>query len=71
MAKLLLQGEEHDIELTIDDEDGGVNATCLGMSWNDLFEVKHDPCEFAWRCRYDDLRDAYEYASDHADTLRA
>jgi hypothetical protein len=63
MAKLILQGDVADVELTVDDEDGGIIATC----------VRHDldqPGGCSWTERYDDLRDASEYAEAHADTGR-
>lgn len=69
MAKILLHGEMHDIELTINDE-GGVDAKCLGMPWNDVFQVKHLSCPQFWHATYDDMRDAIEYAEDHADEGR-
>lgn len=60
MAKLMLIGDVAHVELTTDDEDGQVIATC----------VKHlgyegAPCP--WTERYDDKNDATEYAADHAD----
>jgi hypothetical protein len=67
MARLVLIGDVAEVELTVDDEDGQVIATC----------VKH-PSDAPWRVtsacgwteRYDDMRDATEYAADHADGTR-
>jgi hypothetical protein len=62
MAKLILQGDIAAVELTKDDEDGQVIATCVqhfASSW-----------ECTWSERYDDMNDATEYAADHADTGR-
>ena len=55
MAKLMLIGSRHNIVLTVDDEDGQIVATCRTVPG----------C--VWTERYDDLRDAAEYAADHAD----
>lgn len=61
MAKLMLVGDVADVELTVDDEDGQIIATC---------ESHPEVSECGWTERYDDLRDASEYAADHADTGR-
>jgi hypothetical protein len=54
MARILLQGDITNIRLDIDPEEGTVLATCV------------EP-ECPWTETYDDLRDATEYAEDHAD----
>lgn len=59
MAQIIMKGSIAEIELTTDDEDGQVIATCLGhpgSSW-----------ECTWTERYDDWNDATEYATVHAD----
>lgn len=66
---LFLVGRKHTIEFTINDEDGGVDAMCRGAQVD--FQHGKNWCDAHWTAKYDDLRDAYEYASDHADTLRA
>jgi RNase P subunit RPR2 len=53
MAQLLVWGTVATVELTIDPEEGGVIATCQSCGWTET---------------YDDLRDAYEYTEDHADS---
>jgi hypothetical protein len=63
MAKLMLIGDTADVELTVDDEDGQIIATCV------LHSRLLEGCD--WTERYDDLRDASEYAADHADGGRA
>jgi hypothetical protein len=54
MAKLVLQGDTATVLLSTDPEEGTIIATCESES-----------C--VWSERYDDLNDASEYASDHAD----
>ena len=58
MAKLKLEGKVATVEFTVDPEDGQILVSC----------VQHPEkrgCQ--WGERYDDLRDAAEYAEDHAD----
>lgn len=57
MAKLMLTGDTADVELTHDEDE--IVATCT------LHAGSRDGC--GWTQRYDDLRDATEYAADHAD----
>jgi|1185.fasta_scaffold1986332_1 nitrous oxidase accessory protein NosD len=64
MAKLILQGNVAQVELTTDDEDDQVVATCIEHQGRYF----SDAC--AWTQRYDTLNDAAEYAADHADTGR-
>lgn len=64
---LFLVGRKHTIEFTINDEDGGVDARCRGAQVG--FQHGKNWCD--WTENYDDLRDAYEYASSHADELRS
>jgi hypothetical protein len=64
MARILLQGSRHTAEITFseDEEAGIVVVTCFGVQsdgWPDI------TC--SWTERYDDLRDATEYAADHVD----
>lgn len=63
MARLMLIGDVAQVELITDPKDGQVIARCH----------LHQPrvttgigCR--WQEQYDDLRDAAEYAADHADT---
>ena len=65
MAKLILQGDIADVELTTDDEDGQVVATCVKH-----VNLLHDDAQCTWAERYDDMNDATEYAADHADEGR-
>lgn len=60
MSRLILQSDDRsvEIELTVDDEDGQIIATCV-QHWNGPTP------ECTWTERYDDLRDAAEYATDH------
>lgn len=64
MAKLMLIGEVAHVELEIVPEDGTVLATC-----RDHPEI-FDGYGCGWSRNYDDLRDASEYAADHADSGR-
>lgn len=66
MAKLMLVGDVAQIELTTDDEDGQIIATCVKHSESDARLAPPGDC--GWTERYDDLGDASEYAQDHADT---
>jgi hypothetical protein len=66
MAKVMVIGDVADILLIVDDEDDQVVATC---------HVHHlapyvDRAGCGWTERYDDMRDATEYAADHADGAR-
>lgn len=65
MAKLMLIGDMAQVELTTDDEDGQIIATCVNHSEADGRLALPGDC--AWSERYDDLGDASEYATDHAD----
>jgi hypothetical protein len=58
MAKLRLIGDIAQVELTRDDEDGQVIATCI-------LHPSIRAC--AWTERYDTMDDAVEYAADHVD----
>jgi len=65
MAKLMVIGKDgRSVEITRDPLDGDLTAKC----------VKHgkpgpkNGCD--WSETYDDLNDATEYASDHADGVR-
>lgn len=58
MAKLMLIGDVANVELTVDDEDGQIIAICT---------LHPEVSECGWTERYDTLRDASEYAADHAD----
>lgn len=58
MARIILDGPRARVELTHDQEEGGIIATCLGVACS-------------WTERYDDLNDATEYAgTEHADRGR-
>lgn len=61
MARTIIKGDVAEIELTINDEDGQVVATCVDHQGHDIV----DACP--WTERYDGMRDAVEYAADHAD----
>lgn len=65
MAKLMLIGEVAHVELTTDDEDGQIIATCNAHVLIGVGGQLDPPCD--WTERYDDLHDASEYAADHAD----
>lgn len=65
MAKLMLIGDVAQVELTIDPEDAQVVATCTEHRAYPNLESRMVSCD--WTERYDDLRDASEYAADHAD----
>jgi hypothetical protein len=65
MARLILQGDMADVELTRDPEEGDVVATCVRHSEFDGRLAPAGNC--AWTDRYDDMADATEYAADHAD----
>lgn len=60
MAKLILTGEVAQVELTTDDDDGQVIATCF-------LHAGKEEGQCAWTERYDGMDDAVEYAADHAD----
>jgi hypothetical protein len=64
MAKLMLIGTVAEVEITRDPLDGDLTAAC----------VKHGVIKnqngCPWTETYDDLGDAVEYASDHADGHR-
>lgn len=62
---LFLIGTKHTIEFTVS-EDGGVEAQCRGAQAS--FQHGKNWCD--WSETYDDLRDAWEYAQDHADGKR-
>ena len=64
MANLVLLGEVAQVELTRDDEDGQVIATCY-LHRPESGRPPVIRCD--WTERYDTLDDASEYASDHAD----
>jgi hypothetical protein len=68
MARLMLIGNIAEVELTTDDEDDQVIATCVEHSGSDGRLAPPGNC--SWTERYDDLNDATEYAADHADTGR-
>jgi hypothetical protein len=58
MSRLILQSDDRfiEVELTTDDEDSQIIATC----------VKHDDApECSWTERYDDMNDATQYADCH------
>lgn len=65
MASILVKGAMATVELTSDDGDGGVIATC----------IEHDICDgrltppgnCGWTTTYDDMNDATEYSQGHAD----
>lgn len=61
MARTIIKGDVAEIELTIDDEDGQVIATCVDHQGRWI----SDACK--WTERYDTLGRAVEYAADHAD----
>lgn len=63
MAKLILRGDVADVELTTDDEDGQVIATCVQ-------HVGFEGAPCIWTERYDNMNDATNYAADHADIGR-
>lgn len=65
MAQIFMKGAVAEIELTKDDEEGQVVATCIDHpgAWKVL-----ERC--AWTQTYDDWNDATEYATDHADNGR-
>lgn len=65
MAKLILRGDVAEVELTRDDEDGQVIATCVRHTG------EQDGAGCTWTERYDDMDDAANYAADHADTGRS
>lgn len=65
MARLMLIGIMANVELTTDDEDGQIIATCVEHSESDGRLAPPGNC--TWSERYDDLGDASEYATDHAD----
>lgn len=67
MAKLMLIGQAAHVRLTSDPEDGQVIATCTqhGHPVEGGRVLWGNPC--GWTERYDDLNDAAEYASGHAD----
>ncbi len=65
MARLMLGGVMARVELVIDDSDGGVIARCDEHSPFDSRLAPPGAC--SWTKIYDDLRDAVEYAADHAD----
>lgn len=71
MARILLQGEKHTIELQYGEE-GGVFAKCIGTQYAapDPLEVVYSPCEDHWLAFYRSMDDAMNYAGDHADQLR-
>jgi hypothetical protein len=58
MSRLILQSDDRsiEVELTTDDEDGQIIATCVK-------DARDEGC--TWTERYDDLGDASEYATDH------
>ncbi len=68
MAKLILKGDVADVELTTDDEEGQVIATCIAHRPETLTSLRPGAC--GWTERYDGMDDATEYAADHADTGR-
>jgi hypothetical protein len=64
MARLILQGDVAEVELTIDDEDGQIIATCV------QHPGRWQTGGCGWTERYDGMDDATEYAAYHADTGR-
>jgi len=67
MAKLMLIGKIAHVQLRHDPEDGQIIATCEEHAPG----PNGFPAESCmWSERYDDLRDAAEYAQDHADEGR-
>jgi hypothetical protein len=68
MAKLILKGRAATVSLDDRDEDGGVIARCVGHRAQHLTSLMPGAC--GWTETYDNLNDAAEYASDHADTGR-
>lgn len=59
MARIILEGDAARVELTVDQEEGGIIATCLDSVCT-------------WTEQYDTLGDAAEYAGhDHADLILA
>lgn len=66
MATIMLQGSRHHVELTVNDDDT-VDADCRGP-FNQEFGG-YDPGTCTWGATYNTLRDAAEYAADHADCL--
>lgn len=66
MAKLMLVGDVAHVELWTDPDDSQIVALCFLHP-----KVRRDTGDFCtWTERYDDLRDAAEYAADHADGAR-
>lgn len=65
MAKLMLIGPMAHVELTPDNEEGGVIAVCRDHSTSDGRLAPPGNC--SWTEHYDTLNDATEYAADHAD----
>jgi hypothetical protein len=72
MAELMLIGRVADVEIIHSPLDGGLTANCAGHRGviRQMLGGGPDipPCD--WRETYDDLNDATEYASDHADGVR-
>ncbi len=67
MAKLMVVGKVAHVEITRDPLDGDLTANCKGHGMLDGLPST-GPCP--WSETYDDLNDATEYASDHADGVR-
>lgn len=67
MAKLMLIGSVAQVEIVRDPLDGDLTATCVKHGGG-MGEWPGIACD--WSETYDDLNDATEYASDHADGAR-
>jgi hypothetical protein len=66
MARILVQGPWATVELTRDPEEDQVIATCVDHSLSDGRLFPAGNCD--WTATCDDMGDATEYSSDHADT---
>lgn len=69
MAKLMLIGPMAKVELTSDDEDDLIIATCVEHSEFDGRLAPPGNC--SWTERYDTTDDAWQYAMSHADEGRS
>jgi len=68
MAKLMVIGEVAQVEITRDPLDGDLTAKCQGhIKPTDTLPTL-PACD--WSETYDDMNDAVEFASDHADGVR-
>lgn len=65
MASILVMGSYATVELTTDVDDGTVIATCVGHRPAMLTSLRPGACD--WTATYDDMDDATEYSTDHAD----